>query len=66
MLRLDKTVTRKTTLPADQDAEDWTRWQEMSFLKSAKWWNICAIRPEVFMPSVKLGINKTATETRLI
>ena len=31
MLRLDKTLTRKTTLPADQDAEDWARWQEMSF-----------------------------------
>ena len=31
MLRLDKTVTRKTTLHADHDAEDWARWQEMSF-----------------------------------
>ena len=33
MLRLDKTVTRKTTLHADQDAEDWARWQETSFFE---------------------------------
>ena len=31
MLRLDKTVTRKTTLHADQEAEDRARWQAMSF-----------------------------------
>ena len=31
MLRLDKTVTRKTTLHADQEAEDSARWQAMSF-----------------------------------
>ena len=31
MLRLDKTVSRKTTLHADHDAEDRTRWQAMSF-----------------------------------
>jgi len=30
MLRLDKTVTRKTTLHADQDEEDLARWQAMS------------------------------------
>ena len=31
MLRLDKTITRETTLHADQDAEDWVRWQETPF-----------------------------------
>ncbi|WP_188563087.1 hypothetical protein [Hymenobacter frigidus] len=31
MLRLDKTVTRKTTLHADQNAEDRAHWQKMSF-----------------------------------
>ena len=31
MFHLDKTVTRKTTLHADHDAEDRTRWQVMSF-----------------------------------
>ena len=31
MLRLDKTVSRKTTLHADHDAEDRARWQGMSF-----------------------------------
>ena len=30
MLRLDKTVTRKTTLHADHDEEDLARWQAMS------------------------------------
>jgi predicted Fe-S protein YdhL (DUF1289 family) len=30
MLRLDKTVTRKTTLHADHDAEDLARWQTMT------------------------------------
>ena len=33
MLRLDKTLTRKTILHADHDAEDWARWQEMSFFE---------------------------------
>ncbi|MDQ2770576.1 MAG: hypothetical protein M3Y54_08760 [Bacteroidota bacterium] len=31
MLRLDKTVTRKVPLHYDQDADDRTRWQAMSF-----------------------------------
>lgn len=31
MLRLDKTISRKTTLHADQDAEERARWQAMSF-----------------------------------
>ena len=31
MLRLDKTISRKTTLHADHDAEDRARWQAMSF-----------------------------------
>ncbi|HEX8505397.1 MAG TPA: hypothetical protein VF630_08520 [Hymenobacter sp.] len=30
MLRLDKTVSRKTTLHADHDAEDRARWQTMT------------------------------------
>ena len=36
MFRLDKTVTRKTILPADQDAEDWARWQEISFFEKCE------------------------------
>ena len=31
MLRLDKTVSRKTTLHADHDAEDRARWRAMPF-----------------------------------
>ena len=31
MLHFDKTVTRKTTLHADHDAEDRARWQVISF-----------------------------------
>ena len=31
MPRLDKTVTRKTTLHADHDEEERARWQAMSF-----------------------------------
>ena len=31
MLRLDKTISRKTTLHADHDAENRARWQVMSF-----------------------------------
>ena len=30
MLRLDKTISRKTTLHADHDAEDRARWQAIS------------------------------------